>query len=346
MPLTLQVRSGDLEAPPELTFDAPRIVIGRGEGCEVRLPDPSVSQRHASIRQRGSDYILVDEGSANGTFVASVRLGAHSPRVLKSGDWIRVGRVWLVVQLSPLGAALTNPAATKELALRLVEGALAAQGDETRLQVQVIEGPASGRELTITQFERAYVIGRAGAVDLALEDEGASRRHVELIRRGDRLMLRDLDTKNGTTLAGHPVNPNKETRWAPGVTLGIGVSRLTYRDPVAEALEELDRSPDEHLGLDEDIAPPTGSQITSGGVSNTDLQEPSPAQALLDVADLPGVARRAQPADPKRASERPKRKSAPPPKAGWGKTDVIVALIALGVLVASALGMYWLFASG
>ena len=73
MALTIVVRSGDSDSPPSITFDAPRIVIGRGESCEVRLPDPSVSHRHASIRQRGSDYLVVDEGSTNGTFVHTDR---------------------------------------------------------------------------------------------------------------------------------------------------------------------------------------------------------------------------------------------------------------------------------
>ena len=48
--------AGSSEAAPELSlaFDTPRLVIGRGDGCDVRLPDPSVSHRHASIRQRGA----------------------------------------------------------------------------------------------------------------------------------------------------------------------------------------------------------------------------------------------------------------------------------------------------
>ena len=81
MALTVVVRSGEGEPAPRITFDAPRIVIGRGDGCEVRLPDPSVSHRHASIRQRGTDYIVLDEGSTNGTFVGPVRL---SPQALQS----------------------------------------------------------------------------------------------------------------------------------------------------------------------------------------------------------------------------------------------------------------------
>ena len=32
-----------------LTLDAPRIVIGRSKACEVQLPDPTVSARHAVI---------------------------------------------------------------------------------------------------------------------------------------------------------------------------------------------------------------------------------------------------------------------------------------------------------
>ena len=93
MALTVVVRSGELSKPASITFDAPRIVLGRGDGCEVLLPDPSISQRHASIRQRGTDYVVIDEGSTNGTFVGPVRLSPHAPRVLKTGDLLRLGRI-------------------------------------------------------------------------------------------------------------------------------------------------------------------------------------------------------------------------------------------------------------
>src|SRR5690349_24392013 len=102
-----------------LSLDAPRVVIGRADGCEIRLPDPSVSHRHASIRQRGADYILVDEGSTNGTFIGPVRLSPHAPRVLRSGDPIRVGRIWLEVRVGHGVPTQNAPLATKELALGL-----------------------------------------------------------------------------------------------------------------------------------------------------------------------------------------------------------------------------------
>src|ERR1700759_3943957 len=118
MALTVVVRSFDGKTAPRITLDAPRIVIGRGEGCEIRLPDPSGSHRHASKRQRGAEYIVMDEGSTNGTFVGPVRLATQAPRVLRSGDLVRVGRVWLgglVEAGPPTGNA---PPGTREKGLR------------------------------------------------------------------------------------------------------------------------------------------------------------------------------------------------------------------------------------
>src|SRR6185503_6603057 len=128
MALTVVIRSGELKMPATITFDAPRIVIGRGDGCEVRLPDPSVSHRHASIRQRGTEYIVMDEGSSNGTFVGPVRLSPQAPRVLKSGDLVRVGRVWLEVLIEQVPPTVNAPLATREMALALIGSALAAEG--------------------------------------------------------------------------------------------------------------------------------------------------------------------------------------------------------------------------
>src|SRR5260221_12915277 len=112
MALTVVVRSSAGESAPRITFDSPRIIIGRGEGCEVCLLDPSVSHRHASIRQRGSEYIVLDEGSSNGTFVGSVRLSAGAPRVAKSGELVRVGRIWLELLVEQVLPTENAPLAT------------------------------------------------------------------------------------------------------------------------------------------------------------------------------------------------------------------------------------------
>jgi pSer/pThr/pTyr-binding forkhead associated (FHA) protein len=325
MALTVVVRSGDTQSPPAITFDAPRIVIGRGEGCEVRLPDPSISHRHASIRQRGTDYIVLDEGSTNGTFVGPVRLSPQAPRMLKSGDLIRVGRIWLEVRIEQVMPTQNPSQATSEIALGLVADALSAQGEPAAPKVVVAEGPDAGRELVLSAAGKSYVIGRGKTVDFPLADVDASRRHVEVFRRGDHVMVRDLGSKNGSRLGDEPLPPSKERVWPEGQSVFLGQNRLVFEDPVGEALEELERAADEHMQEDDSVDPPR-----SEGASDA-AQAPEPVAGQRGGAPI---------AEVPRATVRPR-----PTKRGWSSTDVAVALLALLVLGLSLVGLVWLFGS-
>jgi pSer/pThr/pTyr-binding forkhead associated (FHA) protein len=321
MALKVLIRSGDLKAPASIVFDAPRIVIGRGEGSEVRLPDPSVSHRHASIRQRGSDYVIVDEGSTNGTFVGGVRLSPQAPRVVRSGELVRVGRVWL--ELEALQAPVTaNPqATTREIALRLVESALAAEGERVSARVEVKSGPDQGKELVLAEFERTYVVGRAPESDLAITDKDASRRHVEIMRRGDAVCVRDLGSKNGSELGKKPLEPNKDTPWPASAMLRIGETELSLQDPLVVALAELEASADEPMRPDELVDPPVGA-------SPERAPETSPAAGRAAGAPVVEVPKRAQAPAARR-------------RAGLRTADVVVALLAIVVLSLSLLGLMW-----
>lgn len=148
MAVTIVVLSGSASGAPELslTLDAPRLVIGRGEGCEVRLPDASVSHRHASLRQRGGEYMLFDEGSRNGTFLGPVRLPPQTPRAVRSGERLRVGRVWLELRIEHAIVTGSTAAAAKELALALVARGMAAQGIEGSAAEALAEIEASPDE--------------------------------------------------------------------------------------------------------------------------------------------------------------------------------------------------------
>ncbi|MCW5834031.1 MAG: FHA domain-containing protein, partial [Labilithrix sp.] len=195
MAVTVVVRSASGGEAPSLTFDGGRIVIGRSDGSDVRLPDPSVSLRHASIRAQGAEYALVDEGSTNGTWVGGVKLGPHTPRLVKSGDLVRVGRVWLELVVGHKAPTPDLGLATRDLALALVRSAMDAMGDDTRAVVRVAEGPDMGAELRLVEEGRVYVIGRAEGCDLPLADEDASREHAAVVRRGAQILLRDLGSR-------------------------------------------------------------------------------------------------------------------------------------------------------
>jgi pSer/pThr/pTyr-binding forkhead associated (FHA) protein len=53
---------------------ARRAVLGRSKDCDIQVPDPNVSRRHAEIRLDGSQYVLVDLDSTNGIEVKGERV--------------------------------------------------------------------------------------------------------------------------------------------------------------------------------------------------------------------------------------------------------------------------------
>ena len=61
--------------------------LGRGADADIRIDDPGVSRHHCDI-VIGSDAVLRDLGSTNGTFVDGVQV---NERVLRDGSSIKLG---------------------------------------------------------------------------------------------------------------------------------------------------------------------------------------------------------------------------------------------------------------
>jgi pSer/pThr/pTyr-binding forkhead associated (FHA) protein/pimeloyl-ACP methyl ester carboxylesterase len=77
----------------EVQFTKDPMTIGRGEENDIPLPDESVSQSHALIERRGSDFVIRDTGSSNGTWLGKQRIEEHT---LTSGDELSLGRAKMV----------------------------------------------------------------------------------------------------------------------------------------------------------------------------------------------------------------------------------------------------------
>ena len=69
------------------------VVLGRDPSADVVLTDPSgqVSRRHARIVIRGTEAVIEDLMSTNGTFVNGERL--DGPYALRAGDKVELGGV-------------------------------------------------------------------------------------------------------------------------------------------------------------------------------------------------------------------------------------------------------------
>lgn len=73
---------------PAVVVDEP-IVIGRGSGCDIALPDDSaVSRRHARVSPVPRGVVVEDLGSRNGTFLRLLRIDRA---IASIGDILRIG---------------------------------------------------------------------------------------------------------------------------------------------------------------------------------------------------------------------------------------------------------------
>jgi pSer/pThr/pTyr-binding forkhead associated (FHA) protein len=84
----LRLAKGVMPLGP-VTIERDEIVIGRQETVAVPLDDDRVSRRHARVRRDGDDFVLEDLDSSNGTYVDGVPVVEC---VLRTGDWIQIGR--------------------------------------------------------------------------------------------------------------------------------------------------------------------------------------------------------------------------------------------------------------
>jgi FHA domain len=90
------------DKPIEVTEDS--ILIGRDPACDVVLADGSVSRKHARVERRGESWFVVDQGSANGTFLDNVRV---TETALESGQELRLGAIAFRVESGSADTAAT-----------------------------------------------------------------------------------------------------------------------------------------------------------------------------------------------------------------------------------------------
>lgn len=134
------------------------LTIGRAEGNDLQLADPSVSRHHARVVANGpGGASLEDVASSHGTWVDEERVGAAVP--LRSGARIQVGDRFLVAEqrgtgggaghgetiVVPVGASLVLPAAGRA-ALETSDGERAGQRPRLRSghRVKRVGGDADG----------------------------------------------------------------------------------------------------------------------------------------------------------------------------------------------------------
>ncbi len=189
MPELVFLRRG--EEVLRFALDRPRIVLGRGDRCDVVVPDPEVSRQQAAVLVSG-DSAMVEDLSGKGTLVG----GARTPRApLADGAEIALGQ-WRAVYRA--NAPSAEEATETEIRETLAHPRTEAD-PERRLSAQ-IRLRHGGNETVHRLVGEGLTLGKDPGNDLVLEDRFASGKHLRLTRRGARFLVLDHASTNGTWL--------------------------------------------------------------------------------------------------------------------------------------------------
>jgi diguanylate cyclase (GGDEF)-like protein len=114
---------------------------------------------------------------------------------------------------------------------------LAAQASRDRAYLIVLAGVAVGEMYRLPRSEAK--IGRGQACEVRLPDDGVSRAHARLFGDGDKILLEDLDSRNGTYHNGRRVTA--PVALADGDKIQIGrttILKFSYHDALEESFHE------------------------------------------------------------------------------------------------------------
>ena len=110
MAFQIDIARPGADAATRLRAEDGAYLVGRGEGCRIRLPDPDVSERHALLVLRDGTATLQDLDSSNGTYVDGAPIDA--PVTLAPSAVVQIGRALL--RVFPAAAPAAEAAAPAE----------------------------------------------------------------------------------------------------------------------------------------------------------------------------------------------------------------------------------------
>lgn len=165
---------------------------GRRRGVILFPDDPTLSPRHCDFHYEENRLYLTDDGSLNGSYVrvrGEVEL-EHGDRFLVGQQHLRFERLNVGQEFPMQDGTLMYVSPPRPYLFRII---------------QILPGGKEGKVYASPNNEVS--LGREGCdMNFAL-DRHASRRHAAVVQEGERFVLRDLGSSNGTFLATRGKQP-------------------------------------------------------------------------------------------------------------------------------------------
>ncbi len=170
------------------SLDGARTLLGRGESCDVVIPDPEVSRQQVALTL-AADQCTLEDLSGKGTLVSGTR---QTSFVLPDGADITLGQWHAIFRARAQGAehVATAVGSDTQLAPRAEVRVMPAQ-------VRVRQG--HNEKVHKLQAE-TFTVGKDAGNDLVLNDKFISGRHLKVTRHEAGFLLTDRQSTNGTWL--------------------------------------------------------------------------------------------------------------------------------------------------
>ena len=174
-----------------LALGEDRVVLGRGERCDVVIPDPEVSRQQVALHLEEGRCVLQDL-SGKGTVVAGVKITEGE---VKDGADLVLGQWRAVFRKTSAGSDsdATEPGPRTELLER-------ADATDAPLMPAQVRLRTSSQETTHKLQTEAFTAGKDAGNDLVLNQRFVSGRHLKVTRQHNRFLVSDQRSTNGTWL--------------------------------------------------------------------------------------------------------------------------------------------------
>ncbi|HMO80346.1 MAG TPA: FHA domain-containing protein [Pyrinomonadaceae bacterium] len=242
------------QRPAELSFDKPRVLIGRAANeCDISFDQgqyPMVSRRHAELRWSGSSWMIADLGSSFGTYVNgqkisepvaitvgnSLQFGAEGPvvRVIwfeegGSGDWS------MDAAPPPISEPSVAPAAPTSEGLSAYPATQARPQEKTAVpssspERSSLEFPHDPSRQPLVLGSVPITLGRDPQCTVVFEASSAtvSRRHAEIRPVEGGYLIADNKSFNGTVVNGRRIAEPALLSNGDEIQMGLGGPVLKF----------------------------------------------------------------------------------------------------------------------
>lgn len=225
-------------------FKQASIIVGRDEGADVLIDNPSVSRRHAEIRLDESGWVVEDLGSSNGTYFKGQKIAA--PQSIGLGDEIGFGKFSIVfgkalgegeVPVSKPSPMEDKPAPSQQHTVTAVEGTMHINPHEVKellkdadrkKRAHFVWESGGERDTHYLADQPAVLIGTDELCDIRVPK--GPKHHVLLMTVDGKCEIRYLAMFGSMSVRGRGT---KRTYLRNGDVVEVGGLKITFMDEVA-----------------------------------------------------------------------------------------------------------------